>query len=122
MIGSIVSGVLGILDKVIPDSDKKNEIAHEIATLATRQAHEIALAQIEVNKEEAKGNFFQSGWRPAVGWVCVTGLAVNFLVAPLSAPFGVVIPQVDLSVMMPLILGLLGLGGMRTLEKVKKVN
>ena len=122
MIGSIVDGVVGLLDKFIPDADTKYKLANEVATLATKQAHEIAMAQIEVNKAEAeRGNIFQSGWRPAVGWTCVLGLIVNFLISPIAGGFGVDLPQADMSVMMPLLLGLLGLGGLRTYEKTKGV-
>jgi len=122
MLQALIGPVASILDKFIPDADTKQKLAHEIATLAERQAHEVALAQIEVNKEEAKGNWFQSGWRPACAWVCVAGFAVNFLISPLAEPFGVVVPQADISTMMPVLLGMLGLAGARSFERVKKVG
>ena len=121
MLQALIGPVASLLDKFIPDADTKNKLAHEIATLAERQAHEVALAQIEVNKEEAKGNWFQAGWRPACAWVCVAGFAVNFLVSPLAEPFGIVVPQADISTMMPVLLGMLGLAGARSFERVKKV-
>ena len=80
------------------------------------------LAQISVNREEAKGNWFQSSWRPATAWVCVAGIAIHFLVSHIAAPFGIIVPQVDTSVTMPLLLGLLGLTTARTYERVKKVG
>jgi len=80
------------------------------------------MAQIEVNKADAKGNWFQSSWRPATAWVCVIGFLVNFLISPLSAPFGIIVPQADTSTMLPVLMGMLGLGGLRSFEKVKKVN
>ena len=122
MLQALIGPVASLLDKFIPDADTKNKLAHEIATLAERQAHEVALAQIEVNKEEAKGNWFQAGWRPACAWVCVAGFAVNFLVSPLAEPFGIVVPQADISTMMPGLLGMLGLAGARSFERVKKVG
>tara|TARA_R100000808_G_C2116195_1_gene128766 strand:+ start:780 stop:1151 length:372 start_codon:yes stop_codon:yes gene_type:complete len=122
MLQALIGPVASILDKFIPDADTKQKLAHEIATLAERQAHEVALAQIEVNKEEAKGNWFQAGWRPACAWVCVAGFAVNFLVSPLAEPFGIVVPQADISTMMPVLLGMLGLAGARSFERVKKVG
>ena len=122
ILASLIAPVTSLLDKFIEDKDQKAILAHEIATLATRQAQEIALAQIETNQEEAKGNWFQSSWRPAVAWICVLGMAVNFLISPLLAPLGVVVPQADTSVMMPVLMGMLGLGGLRSFEKVKKVN
>lgn len=122
ILASLIAPVTSLLDKFIEDKDQKAILAHEIATLATRQAQEIALAQIETNQEEAKGNWFQSGWRPATGWICVLGFGVNFLVSPLAAGFGFVIPQADTSVMLPVLMGMLGLGTMRSLERIKGVG
>jgi len=117
MIEKLIAPVTGLLDKFIPDADTKQKIAHEIATMSERHAQEIALAQIEVNKAEAKGNWFQAGWRPATGWVCVLGFGVNFLISPLAAGVGIDIPQADTSTMLPVLMGMLGLGGLRTYEK-----
>jgi hypothetical protein len=122
MIASLIAPVTSLLDKWIPDADVKQQIAHELATMSERHAQELAVAQIKLNTEEAKGNWFQSGWRPATGWVCVCGFAVNFLVSPLLAGFGIDIPQADTSVMMPVLMGLLGLGGMRSFERFKGVG
>ena len=119
MIDKLIKPVTKILNKVIPDADKRQQIAHEIATMSEKHVHEIAKAQIEVNKEEAKGNWFQSSWRPATAWICVAGFAVNFLISPLAAPFGIIVPQADTSTMLPVLMGMLGLGGMRSYEKKK---
>jgi|TARA_S200002703_G_scaffold145203_1_gene139439 hypothetical protein len=122
LVGKLIDPVSTILDKVIPDKDMKAQLAHEIATMASKQSHEVMLAQLEINREEAKGNWFQSSWRPATAWVCVLGFAVNFLISPLAAPFGFEVPQADMSMMMPVLLGMLGLAGARSFEKVKGVN
>ena len=111
-----------MLDKFIPDADTKNKLAHEIATMSEKLGQQIALEQIEVLKLDAKGNWFQSSWRPLAGYTCVLGLMVNFLVAPIAAGFGVIIPEADAGVMMPLLLGMLGLGGARSYERVKGVG
>tara|TARA_R110002020_G_scaffold148320_5_gene324126 strand:- start:171 stop:548 length:378 start_codon:yes stop_codon:yes gene_type:complete len=123
---SIISSLIGpateIVGKFVQDKDKAAQLAHDISTMADRHAQEAMLAQIEVNKAEAQGNWFQASWRPLCGYVCVLGLMVNFLISPICAGFGFNIPQADMSVMMPVLTGMLGLAGMRSFEKVKKVN
>ncbi len=128
MIEHLIGPVTGLLDKFVEDKDQKAKLAHEIATLAERQAHEIAKSQIEVNKAESQsGSVFIGGWRPATGWVCVLGFGVNFLVIPLTNLFlsvtenPLLVPSLDVSEMMPVLLGMLGLGSMRTVEKTKNV-
>ncbi|MDB2471462.1 holin family protein [Flavobacteriaceae bacterium] len=119
---ALVGPVTNLLDQFVEDKDKKNELAHQIATMADKHHQEIMLAQIAVNKEEAKGNWFQSSWRPATAWVCVAGFAVNFLISPLAAPFGIEVPQADTTVMLPVLMGMLGLAGARSYERVKNVG
>jgi hypothetical protein len=122
MLEALITPVSNLLERFIPDADTKQKIAHEIATMSERHAQELAVAQIKLNTAEARGNWFQSSWRPATGWVCVLGFAVNFLISPLAAGFGIDIPQADTSVMMPVLMGLLGLGGLRTAERLKGVG
>lgn len=128
MLDKLILPISKLLDKVIPDADERYRLANEISTLATRQAHEIAKAQIEVNKSESQsGSIFIGGWRPATGWVCVLGFGINFLVIPLTNLYlsvtanPLLVPTLDVSQMMPVLLGMLGLGGMRTVEKTKNV-
>ena len=119
MIQALIGPATKLLGKFIEDKDTKNKLAHEIATMAEKHGQEIALAQIKVNEAEAKGNWFQSSWRPATAWVCVLGLLVNFLVSPICAGFGIIIPQADTATMLPVLMGMLGLGTMRTVERLK---
>jgi hypothetical protein len=119
MLTALIGPVVGLLDKFIPDADLRTKLAHEVATMAESHAQEIALAQIKVNEADAKGNWFQSSWRPATAWVCVLGFLVNFLVSPLCAGFGIIIPQADTATMLPVLMGMLGLAGMRTAERLK---
>ena len=123
---SILSALIGpatdLAGKFIQDKDAAAKMAHELATLADKQAQQAMLSQIEVNKAEAAGNWFQASWRPLCGYVCVLGLAVNFLISPIAAGFGFMVPQADMSVMMPVLTGMLGLAGMRSYEKVKQVT
>jgi hypothetical protein len=122
MIDKLIEPVSGLLGKVIKDKDQAAKLAHEIATMGEKHAQEIAIQQIEILKLDAKGNWFQSSWRPLAGYVCVLGLAINFLIAPICAGFGISIPQADTSVMMPLLLGMLGIGSMRSYDKLKKTD
>lgn len=122
IISNLVGPVTGLLDKFVEDKDQKNKLAHEIATMAEKQAHELALAQIEVLKADAKGNWFQSSWRPLIGWISGISLGVNYMISPICAGFGITIPQADMSVMMPLMFGMLGIGGMRSFDKMKNTD
>ena len=122
---ALIGPVSAILDKVIPDKDLREKLSHEIATMADRQMS----AQIEVNKvEAAHHNMFVAGWRPAIGWICALGMAGNFLIIPFAnmglelAKTGIVVPMIALSEMMPVLMGMLGLGAMRTFEKTKGVS
>ena len=129
IVASLITPVTGLLDKFIEDKDKKNAIAFELSTMAEKHAQELAKAQIAVNqKEAAHKSLFVAGWRPAVGWVCVLGMTSNFLVIPTAnfalalAQSTVVVPVLDLNQMMPVLMGMLGLGALRTAEKVKGVQ
>jgi len=122
MLTQLIGPVTGLLDKFVEDKDQKLALAHEISTMAERHGQELALAQLAVNKEEAKGNWFQSSWRPATAWVCVVGMAINFMISPLLVPWDINVPQVDTATMMPVLMGLLGLGTLRTFERTKGVS
>ena len=123
-----------LIDKLLPDPQAA--AAAKIEMLRMAQAGElealkadvaIATGQLEVNKvEAASGSLFVSGWRPAVGWVCVSGLIYTFIASPLLEWYSTwqqipVPPTLDLGVLVTLLGGLLGLGGFRTYEKVKGV-
>jgi hypothetical protein len=141
MIEALIGPVTGLLDKFIQDKDQKAKLAHEVATMAQRHAQELAKAQLEVNKvEAAHKSLFVSGWRPAVGWCCVLGMMGNFMVIPFTnfvlallaievtiplidlLAIEVTIPLIDLETMMPVLMGMLGLGAMRSYEKTKGVS
>ena len=124
MIDKLIGPVTSLLDKFVEDKDQKAKLAHEVATMAQRHAQELAKAQLEVNKAEAQHrSLFVSGWRPAVGWCCVFGMMGNFMVIPFAnfvlalLEIEVVVPLIDTATMMPVLMGMLGLGAMRTYEK-----
>ena len=120
-LSDLISPATELAGKFIKDKDQAARLAHELSTMADRHAQQALLAQIEVNKAEAAGNWFAASWRPLCGYVCVLGLMVNFLVSPIAAGFGFIVPQADTSVMLPILTGMLGLASMRSFEKVKKV-
>ncbi|MDB4680443.1 holin family protein [Akkermansiaceae bacterium] len=129
MLEQLIGPVTGLLDKFIEDKDKTNAIAFQISTMAEKHAQELAKAQLEVNKTEAAHkSLFVSGWRPAVGWTCCIGLASQYILIPMAnftlalANSTIEIPVLDMATMMPVLMGMLGLGAMRTVEKTKKVQ
>jgi hypothetical protein len=122
IVTSLIGPVTGLLDKFVEDKDQKNALAHEIATLAQKQAHESAVGQLEVNKvEAAHKSLFVAGWRPFVGWVAGIGLAYNVIIAQILGIWFTV-PEVDPSLLTPVLMGMLGMGAMRSYEKSKGVQ
>ena len=129
LISSLAGPVESIIGKFVQDKDQKAALAHEIATLAEKQANEQALGQIEVNKvEAAHQSLFIAGWRPSIGWVCSLAMLLNFILIPFInlgldfAQMGIQLDLIEMETMMPVLLGMLGLGGMRTAEKLKGVQ
>jgi hypothetical protein len=128
-IDDIIATGLKIIDKVIPDPTAK--AAAELELYKLKQAGEfkeidanlqVIQGQVDINKLEAgSDSLLKSGWRPAAGWVCVIGLFSEFLVRPYAASFGVIVPSINGS-LFELLFGMLGLGGLRTVEKLKGVN
>jgi hypothetical protein len=130
LLDTLVGPVTSIIDKIIPDKDQAAKLAHEIATMSEKMANEQMLAQLEVNKAEAaSGSLFKGGWRPAIGWICGLSLFWAFILQPFIVFFLLVfgvdlppLPQLNTSDLMPILLGMLGLGGLRSYEKVQKVT
>lgn len=126
---SIIEIGAKLLDKVIPDKDARERAQAELLKAANDQDFQLSLAQIRVNEEEAKSdNIFKSGWRPAIGWICVFGLAYNFVIYNLLlwlvATFSLNItpPALLSDILMELVFAMLGLGSLRTFEKVKGIK
>jgi hypothetical protein len=121
-ISALIGPVSAILDKVIPDKDLREKLSHEIATMAEKHSQEQVMAQIEVNKiEAAHKSLFVAGWRPACGWVCISALAYSTIISPILGIWFTV-PVVDTSLLTTVLMGMLGLGAMRTFEKTKGVS
>lgn len=127
---------LQILNKVIPDKAAREKAQLEL--LAQQQAGAFRemddqlkrdLGQMEVNKAEASTDMFRGGWRPFVGWICGAALGYQFLLRPLlvwgtalGGHADVVPPELDLGDLMTVLGGMLGLGSLRTFERVKGVG
>lgn len=118
-VGAVADLASTVIGRLFPD---KNE--SERAQLAA--ALTIVQGQLSVNAAEAASpSAFTSGWRPAVGWVCVAALACQYVARPLLQWAGAVsghplpvLPGID-DTLWQLLLGMLGLGGLRSLEKIK---
>ena len=122
ILGSLIGPATQLLDKVIEDKDEKNRIAFELITLAERHAQEALKGQLEINKvEAAHKSLFVAGWRPSIGWCCSLGLLYHVLVAPIAGIW-VEVPEIDPSLLMTTMTGMLGLGAMRSYEKTRGVS
>lgn len=128
-IGEVATAVTSIVNKIWPDATQaqKDALQREMTQLQMEQA--MAQMQADTNKAEAgNASMFVAGWRPFIGWVCGSGLAYQFMLEPLAtwvaalAGHPVVMPALDLSTLMTLLLGMLGLGGMRTVEKLNGIK
>ena len=128
--------VLGnVFDRLFPDPAAAADAKVKVMEMAQRGelAHldadlKMATGQMEVNKAEAQHHsIFVAGWRPAIGWVCAAAFAFKFVVGPSAAVLmsmaghPIVLPEFDFSEMSTILLGMLGLGTLRTVEKIKKV-
>lgn len=124
-----------VMDLVFPDPEKAAEAKLRAAELAQKGELafldadvKLALGQLGINQEEAKStNWFVAGWRPFVGWVGGAGLAYAAILEPIlrfaATMFGYHgdFPVIDTSVTLTVLMGLLGLGGMRSWEKKQGV-
>ncbi len=143
---SAIMGVVGgpldsLLSRFFPSKEKAQEFQAELQKIMMEQEGEITKAaiavqqgQIDVNKvEAASASMFVAGWRPFIGWVCGAALAWQFVMAPFAtyilgvyaSETGHVLPPLpvlDSSQLYPVLMGMLGLGGMRTYEKLKGVD
>ena len=126
LISDIFGSLDGILDKFIPDKNEKIKAKLELAQLqdaSDLRYHEEMMAQIDLNKAEAQsGNAFVAGWRPFIGWVCGVGLAAQVIVLPLLDRIFRWKMAFDTELLILTMSGMLGMGAMRSYEKVKGVS
>ena len=127
LLTTLIEPATKLLDKVIEDKDQKAKLAHELATMADKLAHEQQLAQMAINKEEAaSGSLFKGGWRPCIGWICGIAFGYHFVLQPVIIFIVVLIgmdipelPSFDMGTLLTVLGGMLGIGGLRTYEKQK---
>lgn len=121
-IGDVANLATTAINKIWPDKTQQEQ--QEIAFATT-----VVLGQMNTNQTEATNpSLFVAGWRPFIGWICGSGCAWNWVGLPIASfittalghPLGM--HPADLSEMMPLLIGMLGLGGMRTYEKISGLN
>ena len=133
-----LAGVLDLgaklIDRLIPDKEKQAEAKLKLLELQQSGAlaeltaeTELAKGQLDINKTEAaSASLFVSGWRPGLGWCCVAIFFANYIAVPMLAWAGGIwhLPapsRLDIGEVMPVLLGMLGLGSLRTAEKLKGV-
>jgi hypothetical protein len=133
MLAALIPSLLPIIGDVIgrflpEDKEAAAKARQEIEAQLTKHLANIDLAQLEINKTEAAHrSIFVAGWRPFIGWSCGFALAYTYVVQPIAvfalAQTGYLIdlPTLSMSEMMPVLMGMLGLGGLRTFEKFKRV-
>jgi len=120
ILGDIIGAVKDVVSEVVVDKDKRNEINYKLQELedkADQRLHEQLMGQIEVNKTEAEhSSVFVAGWRPFIGWGCGAAFIYNAILAPMTGW-----ASADLPFVQTVLMGMLGLGAMRSYEKVKGV-
>jgi len=118
-----------VVERIWPDANKRAEEMRKLEELKQRgdlaylDAHvKLLVGQLEINKVEAASkSLFVAGWRPFIGWVCGLGLAYNIILSPFL-DIWFTMPNVNTEALYPVLMGMLGIGGMRTVEKLKGVS
>ena len=130
LIPSILPAITDVIGRFLPeDKEAKAKAEREIEAQLTMHLAKIDLAQLDINKTEAAHrSIFVAGWRPFIGWSMGIAMTWTYVVLPIAqfilAQTGhlVDLPALDMSEMMPVLMGMLGLGGLRSFEKYKKVS
>ena len=128
MLQALIGPVTSLVGKFIKDKDQQARLSHDLATLASRHAQELAKGQIAANAEQAKHpSIFVAGARPAIMWICALGLGWSFFLQPLLHWILLItgsdypMPDINTEGLISLTMALLGLSGMRSWEKSKGV-
>ena len=130
LLPALLPAVTDVIGRFLPeDKQKKAEAERQIEASLLEHLAKIDVAQLAINKQEAAHrSVFVAGWRPFIGWTCGIALAYNYVLQPILifvlAQTGHLmdLPAMDLNEIMPVLMGMLGLGGLRTFEKFKGVS
>ncbi len=130
LLPAILPALTDVIGRFLPeDKEARAEAERQIEQQLATHLAKIDLAQLDINKQEASHrSIFVAGWRPFIGWTCGLALAWTYVGVPILqfilAQTGHLIdlPSLDMSQMMPVLMGMLGLGGLRTFEKFKGVS
>ena len=128
ILGSVLEMGKTLLDRFVPDPEKKREAEMELVRMAADGELKQVIAQLEINaREAAHPSVFVAGWRPAFGWAGVAGFVYAVIAQPMMAWFGQikgwpVPPELNLDLLWVVVTGLLGIGGLRSVEKLRGVT
>tara|TARA_R110000765_G_scaffold289123_1_gene385285 strand:- start:39 stop:443 length:405 start_codon:yes stop_codon:yes gene_type:complete len=129
LLSAVLPSVMEVAGRFLPeDKEKRAAAEREIQAKLTDSLAQVDLAQLGINKvEAAHRSMFVAGWRPFIGWTCGVALMYTYVLQPILV-FGLAqsgylidLPKMDLGELMPVLMGMLGLGGLRSWEKVKGV-
>ena len=129
LISAIMPSVMEVAGRFLPeDREKRAAAEREIQAKLTDSLAQVDLAQLGINKvEAAHRSMFVAGWRPFIGWTCGVALMYTYVLQPIlvfglaQSGYLVDLPRMDLGELMPVLMGMLGLGGLRSWEKIKGV-
>lgn len=116
LLAAVVPSLIDLVKKFIPDRAQQDAAVAEISTIVNEAAAKVGDAMI---LDAQSKRFFNSGWRPALGWIGAAGLAMHYLIFPVAGMFLPVQSPLDVGGLISLVLALLGLGGLRTAERIK---
>jgi hypothetical protein len=129
LVTTLLPAVTDVIGRFLPeDAEKRGAAEREIKAALQSHLAQVDLAQLGINKVEAASrSVFTSGWRPFVGWTCGVALAYTYVLQPMlvfalaQSGYLIELPRMNLGELMPVLMGMLGLGGLRTFEKYKGV-
>tara|TARA_R110002020_G_scaffold383526_2_gene594166 strand:+ start:230 stop:637 length:408 start_codon:yes stop_codon:yes gene_type:complete len=129
LLPSILPAITNVVGRFLPeDKEARAKAERELEAQLAMHLAKIDIAQLDINKTEAAHrSIFVAGWRPFIGWTCGVALAYTYVIQPIlvfglgQAGYLITLPTMELGEMMPVLMGMLGLGGLRTFEKFKGV-